>query len=144
MYRLTILFIAGAFLGLMCKSHPQGKKKLQIILFTVAAFAPGRKRYFPLHFHLLTNPRAMKLSSKVVTNETILCNFQMTHAAFLVYVRMAGNVSTMVKITAVNALKDLLEKTVSSVSYLATQGLSNHHHLCFVSYKYICWFFRMH
>ena len=75
MYRLTILFIAGAFLGLICKSHPQGKKKLSIILFTVAAFAPGRKRYFPLHFHLLTNPRGMKLCSKVVTNETILCNF---------------------------------------------------------------------
>lgn len=59
----------------MCKSHPQGKKKLSIILFTVAAFALGRKSYFPLHFHLLTNPRAMKLSSKVVTNETILFNF---------------------------------------------------------------------
>ena len=44
----------------------------------------------------------------------------MTHAAFILYVRMAGNVATMVKITAVNALKDLLEKTVSSVSYLAT------------------------
>lgn len=43
----------------------------------------------------------------------------MTHAAFLLYVRMAGNVPTMVKVTAVNALKDLLEKTVSSVSYLA-------------------------
>ena len=42
----------------------------------------------------------------------------MTRAAFLVYVRMAGNVPTMVKVTAVNALKDLLEKTVSSVSYL--------------------------
>ena len=43
----------------------------------------------------------------------------MTHAAFLVYVRMAGNVSTLVNITAVNAMKDLLEKTVSLVSYLA-------------------------
>ena len=44
----------------------------------------------------------------------------MTHAAFILYVRMAGNVTTIVKVTAVNALKDLLEKTVSSVSYLAT------------------------
>ena len=82
MYRPTILFIAGAFLGLMCKSHPRGKKKLSIILFTVAAFVPGRKLvrlfcfYFPLHFHLLTNPCTMKLSSKVVTNKLFYATYR--------------------------------------------------------------------
>ena len=82
MYRPTILFIAGAFLGLMCKSHPRGKKKLSIILFTVAAFVPGRKLvrlfcfYFPLYFHLLTNPCTMKLSSKVVTNKLFYATYR--------------------------------------------------------------------